>query len=251
MKRLIIVGIFSLIIFLANAQVSGYLGKRFLFELDFAAMPDLGNYIANDTSNQLINTQFGFSGQFVRAKKAALGVHYRFQQSTHDLRLHWNNSFINNAFEDLKLYNYKLESAPSNMAITNMHHIGFGFLSYDDGFVAPAGNYTEAEFGVIAFSTYFWNETDGTIWSDGNEGKGIAPYFRVNRMRNHIMLDALVLSFGWSATFNPLGIYSAYHLSRTSKPSFYADTNILYHHGLERTMETGYFMFKIGLGLLK
>ena len=234
----------------ASAQVSGYLGKRFLITGSAAGMLDVGRTLGIDQDNGLFNWQAEGNLQFVRSSTKAIGLHYRFQKSQHDYRSEEVIDFfgVGGTQFDPGSFKYALRPFNEGLATTTMHHMGFGWVFYSKGYVAPAGAYTEAEVGATYFSTQF--DVGSSRVAVPDPSTGIAPYFSINRMKNHIVLDALVMTYGFSVTINPLGIYSATTLNSFQNIDYFADPNLLYHHGIERVAETGFFMFRLGFGLL-
>lgn len=234
------------------AQPSGYLGKRMLFEIEMGGLPDFGRSLGVDEDNPWVNWQAGGSLQWVTSNSKAIALHYRYQQTQHDLRMDQARSLAQRAgltsIEQTD-YTFTLVSAPSSLGFTTMHHIGFGWLNYSPGYVAPAGHYTEFELGVIVYDTKFYIPEIGLL-DINNPATGVAPYFGLNQMKQHIVLDRFVLKFGYSILFNPLGIGAALAVYQDTNEAIYSDDRLLHTMGLERTFESTTFMFRAGLGLL-
>lgn len=234
------------------AQPSGYMGKRMLIEVEMGGMPDFGRTVGIDEDNPWVNWQAGGSLQWVTSNSKAIALHYRYQQTQHDMRISEAQDAVRTTFltEIEKAdYTYALVSAPSSLGFTTMHHIGFGWINYSPGYVAPAGHYTEFEIGAIVYDTKFYIPEIGLL--DINDpAVGVAPYFALNQMKQHIVLDRFVLKFGYSILFNPLGMNAAVAIYQDMDETIYTDDRLLHTVGLERTFESTAFMFRAGLGLL-
>ena len=197
-KIIIILAVILSSSLVSNAQVSGYMGKKFMFMYDLHTRPSFALPNANGNSGfTSFNAKHSFSVEYVTAEHTSMGVSYSFFNTMFD-------------FNELQVL---FEGASSQFSPT-FHPEGLGSMSvknysvylklFSGSNIAPLGTYMKLQFDYFAWdSKYDWTQ-------NGTNDPEIASFAK------SVPQDASNSSFGLSINFGNQLVYFDHLVLNTS-----------------------------------
>ncbi|MCX6297054.1 MAG: hypothetical protein NTX97_13535 [Bacteroidetes bacterium] len=204
----------------SNAQIAGYMGKRFSIGYSNYFMVSAIGPTANAISpsgNRGVNTTHCLNLEYTIKNRTNFCLSLQNSNTgvdPGDLGVQKINSFDNS----YAYYDYRYAPKPYKPMNVNSYNVGLGFKFFQSGSLAPIGKYKKLELLLMfnhftyqntAFTYYDFNSStnaSGVIGTGDYHFKTFALTYTIGRSR--VLFDRIVIDYGFRFGFVPAGVWA-------------------------------------------